>query len=132
MGKGKDKKRKGVKRSKKTFLGTRVVDGKEYAYEMSQIDLEPLLLKKDNETILEEAERLVAGPRQQHYGPPHENFKRIAEGWSAYLGVEVTPLDVCSLMIILKLARIRTGGSYHRDSAVDACGYARLMEMLAQ
>jgi hypothetical protein len=83
------------------------------------------------ETILQEAERIVGGDRLRHYGPPHINFNRIAEMWSSYLAVPISELDVCAMMICLKVARIRTGGSYHRDSAVDAAGYARLMEILA-
>ena len=86
----------------------------------------------ERESILQEAERLVGGERLKFYGPPHINFKRIADMWSAYLNTEVSPLDVCSMMILLKVARIRTGGSYHRDSAVDAAGYARLLEILSE
>lgn len=85
---------------------------------------------KRDPTILEEAESLVGGDRLKFYGPPAVNFKRIAGMWSAYLGIEVNELDVCCMMIALKVARIRTGGSYHRDSAVDAAGYARLLEIL--
>ena len=85
----------------------------------------------ERETILAEAERLVGGDRLKFYGPPKVNFKRIAQMWSAYLDVPVSELDVCCMMIALKVARIRTGGSYHRDSAVDAAGYARLLELLA-
>ena len=86
-----------------------------------------------DESILAEAERLVGGDRLKFYGPPHINFKRIAAMWTAYIGhpeVELSMDDICALMILLKVARIRTGGSYHRDSAVDAAGYARLMEIL--
>jgi hypothetical protein len=123
------------------------------------------------EDILTEAHGLVRGERLRFYGPPTQNFRRIAESWTAYLGIdsqledvhdilgelgELIPLadpevrkkfgavvdaldavngdvssdDVCCMMILLKVARIRTGGSYHRDSAVDAAGYAALLEIL--
>ena len=75
-----------------------------------------------NKTVLSEAEDLVGGDRLKEYGPPHDNFKRIAGMWSAYLGIEVTPIDVAALMICLKQARIRTGGAYHHDSVIDTCG----------
>lgn len=85
-----------------------------------------------SETVCEEAERLVGGERMRHYGPPHENFKRIADLWTAYLGAPINEQDVCALMILLKQARMRTGGAYHRDTAVDTVGYARLQEILAE
>lgn len=83
-------------------------------------------------TIMEEAEGLVAGERLKYYGPPHKNFRRIARLWTAYLDCEVSEQDVCAMMILLKQARMRTGGAYHRDSAVDTCGYARLQEILEE
>jgi hypothetical protein len=86
--------------------------------------------------ILTEAHGLVRGDRLRHYGPPVENFQRIADLWTAYLGPSlrdpITSQDVCSLMVLLKQARIRTGGGYHRDSAVDTAGYAALQEILAE
>lgn len=80
--------------------------------------------------ILTEARGLVRGDRLKHYGPPTKNFERIAGMWSAYLDHPISPDDVCCMMIALKIARIRTGGSYHRDSAVDTAGYAALLEIL--
>lgn len=80
--------------------------------------------------VLSAAYDIIRGERLQHYGPPTENFKRIAGMWSAYLGVEVTPNDVCALMILLKQARMKTGDGYHRDSAVDTGGYTALQEVL--
>lgn len=89
-------------------------------------------LPSEPESILAEAERIVDGPRQEHYGPPTDNFARVAGMWSAYLGVEVSPVDVCALMILLKQARIRSGGGYHRDSAVDTAGYARCQQIVGE
>ena len=79
--------------------------------------------------ILSEAYGIIRGERLQHYGPPTESFERIAGMWSAYIGVELTPNDVCALMVLLKQGRMRDG--YHRDSAVDAAGYSALQEVLA-
>lgn len=85
--------------------------------------------------ILLEARSLIRGERLQHYGPPHANFKRIADLWSAYLGDALArPIsnnDVCAMMILLKQARMADGG-YHRDSAMDTAGYAALQEVLAE
>lgn len=84
--------------------------------------------------ILSEAYNLIRGERLQHYGPPTENFQRIARGWTAYLGSrlgkELTVNDVCAMMVILKQMRMAEG--YHRDSATDSAGYAALQEILAE
>lgn len=102
---------------------------------LSNNDLrEDFEVEKSEESVCEEAQRLVRGDRQEHYGDPTDNFRRIAELWTAYLGRDLSkPIDVqdvCAMMILLKQARMRTGGCYHRDSAVDTCGYALLQEIL--
>lgn len=79
-------------------------------------------------TILSEADDLINGERLKTYGTPAESFGRIAELWSGYLGMSLTPLDVTNLMVLLKVSR--TKGTYHRDSYVDIAGYAALAEKL--
>jgi hypothetical protein len=74
--------------------------------------------------ILQEADGLINGERQSHYGTPHESFLAISEMWSAYLGFHMSPSDVCHMMALLKIARLRNGP--HHDSSVDACGYMAL------
>jgi hypothetical protein len=80
------------------------------------------------ESVLEEAQRLVGGARQGHYGPPEENVPRIAALWSAYLGVPVSSRQYCDLMMLMKLGRSATGGAYLRDTYVDLAGYALCAE----
>ena len=72
--------------------------------------------------VLSEAERCVCGQREQDYGTPENNFDRIAKMWSAYMGVEFNPIDVSMFMVMLKVARIKSGGGT-MDSFVDGCGY---------
>jgi hypothetical protein len=79
-------------------------------------------------TILEEAEKLVGGDRQQDYGDTQQSFNRIAKLWSAYKGVEITAQDVGFMMILLKVSRGASGTK--RDTIVDIAGYARCLEML--
>lgn len=74
--------------------------------------------------ILQEADTLIHGDRQKHYGPPEENFRRIGVRWSQFLGVEIEPWQVCVMMADLKIARLAEGP--HRDSMVDGCGYLAL------
>lgn len=79
-------------------------------------------------TVLDEAGKIIAGDRRKTYGKSRESFGRIAQFWSSYLGIEVSPIDVANLMILMKVSRSK--GKFHRDSFVDICGYAALTEEL--
>jgi hypothetical protein len=74
--------------------------------------------------VLEEAASLINGQREKDYGDASESFSAIAQMWSAYLNHSVAPSDVCHMMALLKIARLRNGA--HRDSSNDACGYLAL------
>ena len=39
------------------------------------------MLNSENETVLEEAQRLITGDRNKSYDHPLDNFNRIAKGW---------------------------------------------------
>lgn len=80
-------------------------------------------------TILEEAANIVNGARRKDYGPPNEEFPKIAAMWSQILGITVTAEQVCMCMIATKLMRLSQTPS-HRDSLIDICGYARILEEL--
>lgn len=73
--------------------------------------------------ILNEAINCVTGSREQDYGSPEDNFKIIADFWSAYKGVQFSSVDVAMMMALLKIARICNGGG-SGDSFVDLAGYA--------
>lgn len=82
------------------------------------------------ETILEEAQRIVYGERAEHYGHPSENFKRIVDLWNGYLraaypaaNLQLSIEDVAIMNILQKIARL-INHSTHRDSIVDIAGYA--------
>lgn len=80
------------------------------------------------ENVLEEAARITSGDRNQAYGHPLDNHSRTAGLWSAYLGVEITPRDVCWLNVLQKASRdVNKEG---RDNLVDAAGYVRNAEMI--
>uniref|UniRef100_A0AAU8GTY2 DUF6378 domain-containing protein n=1 Tax=Mycobacterium phage QTRlifeCrisis TaxID=3136627 RepID=A0AAU8GTY2_9VIRU len=82
-----------------------------------------------DESILEEAQRLIHGPRNKNYGHPRENFADISALFSAYLERPITDLDVANLMILVKVARVK-GTGYHRDSYTDIAGYAGCAERI--
>ena len=87
-----------------------------------------------SETILEEAVRVVDGPRQQDYGHPHVNHGCTAALMLAYLTrrygtASFDARDVCVFNMLQKISRLANTPD-HRDSLVDLAGYARNYEML--
>ena len=83
------------------------------------------------ETIADKAKRIVFGDREQTYGDPGKNLRMIAGMWSAYLGIEITPEQVCDMMVQLKIARLKSSPD-HEDSKVDIIGYTLLKERLKE
>jgi|TARA_R110000803_G_scaffold201528_3_gene266350 hypothetical protein len=81
-------------------------------------------------TVAEDAIRLVNEDRNDSYGSPEENLKRIAEMWSGYLGHEVTKEDVSLMMVLLKISRSKAG--YARDNAVDGVAYFLIHDNMAR
>lgn len=79
-------------------------------------------------TITEEAQKLVNGDRQKDYGDMQESFQRIAGLWSAYIGRHLDALDVCKMMMLLKISRAKNNN--HRDSYVDIVGYVECADRL--
>jgi hypothetical protein len=87
-------------------------------------------------TILQTADSLINGDRQADYGPPHENFQRIADHWNTYLshrGIKganhIDAADVATMMTLLKIARAIE--SPKADTYIDAAGYIALAGELA-
>jgi hypothetical protein len=73
---------------------------------------------------LYEAARLISSERNVHYGPPSENFERIAKLWSVILRIDVSMEDVAMCMVALKMARYASKSGYQPDTWVDIAGYA--------
>lgn len=83
--------------------------------------------KKDSRTIERalnelDAVRNILVEREQQHGSPEANFQIVAEIWGAYLGKEITPIDVAVMMTLFKVARARTG-SIKADTLRDLMGY---------
>lgn len=71
----------------------------------------------------------VLNERRKAYGQADESFGRTAVLWSDVLGYTVTPQQVASCMIMLKVARLLASpsdGSHDEDSVLDIKGYATL------
>lgn len=67
--------------------------------------------------------------RAPRYGPPAENFGRIALIWEAILGRSVTREQVALCMLGVKLARLVQTPHDH-DSLADLEGYTATMRAL--
>lgn len=80
--------------------------------------------------ILEHAAALVAGDRQNQHGDKRENHENIARLWSAYLEVPINAQQVALMMVLLKVARTKTG-SHNGDDYQDMAGYAGIAGELA-
>jgi hypothetical protein len=88
----------------------------------------------ETKSVLDEAKEIIYGDREKTYGHPSKNLRNIGLYWQTYLeakGVQfqnyLTPQDVSVMMILLKCARLANDPT-HRDSVVDICGYAALIE----
>lgn len=74
--------------------------------------------------ILATASEYVTIDRAATHGDAEDNFRRIAELWNAYLGVDdITTIDVAVMLALLKVARIRSNPT-HADNWIDIAGYA--------
>ena len=96
--------------------------------EKAIVSNEPMTRK----SILENAEKCVCGSREEDYGSPEDNFKTIASLWEIYLktkcvggnsDVSISPEDVATMMILVKIARISSGHA-KSDNWIDIAGYA--------
>ena len=73
--------------------------------------------------VLSAARRAVED-RGEAYAPPGPNFARIADLWSAILGVPVEAWEVALCLAAVKIARLAETEGNHSDSWVDLAGYA--------
>ena len=78
--------------------------------------------------ILQEADKITSGDRQEDYGSPLEDFTRVADLWSVILGKKVYANQVPLCMIALKMSR--EIHKHKRDNLVDIAGYSRTLEKL--
>jgi hypothetical protein len=115
------------------FVGSGVKE----IFKQAAVDFNKILDKEyaAEKSILAQAQDIIYGDREKTYGAPDKNLKAIAGYWANHLhtrfGVyhDVTPEDVCIMMVLLKAARLGNDIT-HRDSQVDAVGYLALMERI--
>jgi len=71
--------------------------------------------------ILEQAKTLTNTDRQQSYGTPLSNFTRIANLWSSYLEIDITPEQAAMCMALVKVSRSMQ--SKEIDNYIDGAAY---------
>jgi hypothetical protein len=91
------------------------------------------------ETILEEAQRLVHGDRQQDYGHPADDYRRTGAMWEAILrdmpGVTLPPGTISPRIACLMMAAVKISREVNRpkrDNLTDLAGYAACAAMCAE
>lgn len=89
-----------------------------------------------NETILQEAQRLVHGNRQSDYGHPLDDYTKTADFWSVVLreklklGAKISPEEATLMMVCLKISREMN--KHKRDNLTDGAGYFETTSMIHQ
>jgi len=73
--------------------------------------------------ILDAAAACVLVDRQKTHGSPEESFTMISKLWGAFLGVHIEPHEVCAMMGLVKVARLKASPD-NADNWVDMAGYA--------
>lgn len=122
-------------------------------YDNTKMDFVEQGAEMENEGVLQEAIRITSSDRAQAYGPPEDNFSRIALLQAAWLLIKygkpetiatvaaavggsisgekiaISRHDVAIMSIMTKLAR--EAASSKRDNLVDIAGYARCAARIA-
>jgi hypothetical protein len=89
----------------------------------------PDLTTPENETVLQEAQRLVYGARQASYGHPADDFSRTGRMWGAILGIDdIAPHLVGLCMAAVKISR--EVNAHKDDNIVDLAGYAATVDLV--
>lgn len=97
----------------------------------SVIPAENVCPKRQPETILEEAQRLVHGERQAAYSHPIDDYTRTGRMWGAILGIgDIDPRICCLMMAAMKISR--ETHKHKRDNLTDLAGYAACAKMVAE
>jgi len=117
-----------------TFKG---LSGATYqAFELRDLPAQPEEPKERVRTqILQEAESLVSGNREEEHGEFWKNAYLTSKLWHGYTGYDIQPEQVPVMLALLKIARsvgARQQDSGGRDNFVDAAGYLALAAELDQ
>jgi hypothetical protein len=99
-------------------------------YDCTPSDVEPTIIKIEPKPlpavkILQDSIDLISGERQEQHGDPKTCHDEIAKAWTWWTGFKIDAHDVAMMMMLLKAARVKTGG-YNRDCYTDGAAYFSL------
>lgn len=80
----------------------------------------------EGDSILQEAQRVTHGDRQQAYGNPFDTYDRAAAIANILLRTQLSAADLALIMLAVKLSRESFGPK--RDNRVDIAGFAWVMD----
>ena len=80
--------------------------------------------------LLAEAANLIGRDRAHQHGDALECHRTVARLWSGYLELEVTATDAALMLLLVKVARTRSG-VLNMDDFRDGAGYAALAGEIA-
>jgi hypothetical protein len=91
-----------------------------------------------NETVCQEADRIVSSDRGNDYGHPFDDFSKTGKIWGAVLNdwkkspdlADVPPELVALCMVGVKISR--QTNRHKRDNLVDGCGYFKTAELVME
>lgn len=89
-----------------------------------------------DETIDEEARRIVYGDREQTYDDPNRNFRKLAHMWQGVLDTKLAPEqiitanDVALMLVCLKISR--ESFQPNRENRVDGIGYLLCLDRIVE
>nr|BAR32584.1 hypothetical protein [uncultured Mediterranean phage uvMED] len=76
------------------------------------------------EQVLRDAADIVSSRGETH-GDWRENMTNTAELWSSFLRQPITPEQVCTMMVLVKVSRIACG-KFNIDDYKDVLGYGAI------
>ncbi len=88
------------------------------------------ILKKTRlpESVLQEADRIVATDRGNDYGHPLDDYTRTVNMFNALTGHHLSAEEGILFMVCVKLSREQHKAK--RDNRVDAAGYIKCLDMV--
>jgi hypothetical protein len=83
--------------------------------------------------------REIFNNRGLEYGKVEDSFDKIKDYWNIYINsnfleyeqIKLNQVDVCNLMILLKVARNRKG-YYKQDNFIDISGYSLIANSIIE